>query len=260
MVKIALLDVHHENYKSLYEISGRIKQAYCFKHGYDCLVYNTENLIPTSRQKNWGRVQGILHHIHDYDWLFYLDTDILIMNHEIKVEDYIDDQYDLIVGPLPHEGHLMSSGMLIRNCRWSVEFFLDLYAQVQFIDQPYYSEGKSFATGNPCKGGYYFEQSALHFLYDTEEKYRKRIKVVPRKYFNSETETYQKGDFLIHFPGQHQKLTLMKKMLSDGYDSVTERAVCYSNNPASISSKSKSDYEKIKQKKIIPLKRKRFQA
>lgn len=257
MVKIALLDVHHQNYKSLYEIGGKTKEEYCKKHGYDCLVYNTNDLIPITRQKNWGRVQGILYNLlGPYDWLFYLDTDILIMNHEIKIEDYIDDQYDLIIGPLPHEGHLMTSGMLIRNCRWSIEFFLDLYAQVQFIDQPYYSEGKAFATGNPCTGGYYFEQSALHFLYDTEEKYRKRIKVVPRNCFNSEIGSYQDGDFLIHFPGQHNKLNLMKKMLSEGYEAVTERAVCYDKDPLVIGKKIQTDYEKIKRRQIIPLKTK----
>ena len=32
----------------------------------------------------------------NYDWLFYLDSDALIMNDMIKLETLIDDDYDMI--------------------------------------------------------------------------------------------------------------------------------------------------------------------
>ena len=87
------------------------------------------------------------------------------MNHDVKIEDYIDDKYNLIAGPLPHEGHIMTSGMLIKNDRWAVDFFLDLYAETKYITDEYHSPpDKKFATGNPSKGGLYFEQSSFHYL------------------------------------------------------------------------------------------------
>ena len=225
-MKIALLDVHNDKYKKIWDIAGPVKEAYCQKHGYDNIHYQSPpSLLPDGRQDNWGRVHGILWHLRDYDWIFYLDTDILIMNHEIKIEDYIDENYNLIAGPLPHEGHIMTSGMLIKNDRWAVDFFLDLYSQTNFITEHYTSPpDKKFATGNPANGGLYFEQSSFHYLYDHYEKYYEKIKLVPRCWFNSETRSYKPGDFLIHFPGQLQKTRLMKLMLEQGHEAVLEAA------------------------------------
>lgn len=225
-MKIALLDVHNDNYKKIWEVAGPIKEAYCKKHGYDNIHYQSPpSLLPEGRQDNWGRVHGILWHLRDYDWIFYLDTDILIMNHDIKVEDYIDDNYNLIAGPLPHEGHIMTSGMIIKNDRWAVDFFLDLYAQTNFITDEYHSpEDKNHATGNPSNGGLFFEQSSFHYLYDNYDKYFSKIKLLPRACFNSETRSYRPGDFLIHFPGQAYKVKLMKLMLEQGHEAVLDKA------------------------------------
>jgi hypothetical protein len=225
-MKIALLDVHNDNYKKIWDVSGPVKEAYCKRHGYDNIHYQSPPyLFPEGRQDNWGRVHGILWHLREYDWIFYLDTDILIMNHDIKIEDYIDDNYNLIAGPLPHEGHIMTSGMFVKNCQWSVEFFLDMYSQHNFIRDEYHTpEGKNNATGNPSKGGLYFEQSSFHYLYDNYEKYFEKIKLTPRSWFNSETRSYKEGDFLIHFPGQIHKTRLMKTMLEHGHEAVLTSA------------------------------------
>ena len=225
-MKIALLDVHNDKYKKIWEISGPVKERYCKRHGYDNIHYQSPfNLLPEGRQDNWGRVHGILWHLREYDWLFYLDTDILIMNHDIKVEEFIDDNYNLIAGPLPHEGHIMTSGMLIKNDKWAVEFFLDLYSQTNYITEEYHSPpDKRSATGKPSNGGLFFEQSSFHSLYDHESKYHEKIKLTPRCFFNSETRSYKQGDFLIHFPGQTQKAKLMKLMLEQGHDSVLQAA------------------------------------
>lgn len=226
-MKIAVLDVHDEKYEHIFEISAPIKEAYCRKHGYDFIYYPAETpLVPLDRQENWARVQGIIYHLKSYDWILYLDTDILITNDEIKIESFIDNSFNLIVGPLADEGHIMTSSMLIKNCRWSFEFFLDLYSQTQFICQEYYScpENGHRATGNPCTGGLFFEQSSFHFLYDNFEKYRNKIKRTPQNMFNSETKSYKQGDFLIHFPSQLYKRKIMMKMLDEGYESALSLA------------------------------------
>lgn len=249
-MKIGMIDVHNQNYEGIYDISAPIKRAYCQKHGYEFVEYVADMpLIPESRQYNWSRVQGIIYNLHRFDWLFYLDTDILIMNDSHRIEDFIDNSYDMVVGPLPSEGHIMTSGMLIRNCRWSYEFMLDMYAQTEYIQQPYYSPEGCDATGTPCTGGYYFEQSSFHHLFDSVKKYRDRIKRVERRHFNSETKSYTPGDFLIHFPGQVNKTRLMRAMLERGHDAVVEMA--YPVDTKDYLSKTLSDYEKIKARNMM---------
>lgn len=254
-MKIGMIDVHNSFYDGIYEVSEPIKRAYCAKHGYEFVEYISQApLVPEDRQSNWSRVQGIICELHRFDWLFYLDTDILIMNDEIKIESFIDDKYNLIAGPLPSEGHIMTSGMLIRNCRWSYEFFLDLYAQTKFIHEPYHSPAGMDATGSPPQGGYYFEQSAFHFLYDTVPKYKQKIKLVERRHFNSETKSYKEGDFLIHFPGQIHKARLMKKMLQGGTQEMLTSA--HPVNSDDFRNSLSSSYTKIHRIKNVLVRKK----
>lgn len=255
VMNIGMIDVHNSNYDSIYKLSEPLKRAYCEKHGYQFVEYIADiPLVPDTRQDNWSRVQGIICNLHRFDWLFYLDTDLLIMNDTHKIEHWIDEKYNMIVGPLPHEGHIMTSGMLIKNCRWSYEFFLDMYAQTRFISDPYYSpENTVGATGNPCTGGYYWEQSSFHFLYDTKPNYKDKIKLVERRHFNSETKSYKDGDFLIHFPGQLSKTKLMKAMLEKGHKQVVDKA-----GPVDGSDylkNAKTCYEKIQARKKIMMER-----
>lgn len=220
-MKIGMIDVHNTLYSGIYDLSSPLKKEYCRRHGYEFVEFIADMpLVPDERQYNWSRVQGIVANLHRFDWLFYLDTDLLILNHDIKIESWIDEGYNMVAGPLPSEGHIMTSGMLIKNCRWSYEFMLDMYAQTRFIEEPYYSPEGSTATGTPSIGGYFFEQSSFHFLYDTVEKYREKIKLVERRHFNSETKSYTPGDFLIHFPGQLNKVRLMRTMLEHGYEAM----------------------------------------
>jgi hypothetical protein len=141
--------------------------------------------------------------------MLYLDTDSIICNKNLKIEDMTDQDYDLIVGPDPQksEGHLSTSGMIFKNTEWSMHFLNEWFEQKQFIDKPYIPklEHANLSTGNDG-GGRYYEQSAFHYMYDTMENHRKKIKIVPRKVFNSLIHTWEPGDFLIHFPGPDKLL------------------------------------------------------
>jgi hypothetical protein len=205
-VKIILLDAHNPNYDHVWQISHPNKLSYCNKHGYTFVSYQFGTLDPPQRTPHWGRVLGIQKYLPECDWLFYLDTDIIIMNDTIRIERFVDEKYNLIIGPEAYDPHISTSGMLFKNCEWSFDFLKYWWTQTHYIDHPYYTtpEQDHGATGG--LGGLYFEQSAFHFLYDTREDYRAVIKTVPRKWFNSididnGPTFYTPGDFLVHFPG-----------------------------------------------------------
>jgi hypothetical protein len=216
-MKIGLVDSHNLSYEYLAKISRPNKKKYCQRHGYDFVEFFFEKL-EDDRTPHWGRVLAIKKHLKNYDWLFYLDTDVVICNYSLKIESFIDENYDLIVGPNPQEaeGHLSTSGMLFKNTEWSMCFLDDWFMQKHFINNPYVPNVENFymSTGGDG-GGKYYEQSAFHHLYDTKEEHRNKIKVVPRKAFNSLHYTWAPGDFLIHFPGpdRHFKLQGMKQYL-----------------------------------------------
>lgn len=216
-MKLALLDAHNSDYDDIAKISCANKSRYCKKHGYDFQVYKFGRLEPENRTPHWGRIPGLQEHIKNYDWIFYSDTDAVILNFSIKIHDFIDENYNIIAGPLPHEGHLSTAGLLVKNCPWTLDFLEHWYKQIYFIDKPYYADPSSdHGATSTDGGGYYFEQSAFEYLYDTDESIREKIKRVPRKVFNSIASSaylFNEGDFLVHFPGisHYDKLQCVKK-------------------------------------------------
>jgi hypothetical protein len=238
-MKIALLDAHDKNYDDIGALSDANRVTYCEKQNLDFIRYRFAELEPQGRQPNWGKVQGILKHLPDYDWIFYLDTDAIITNMNLDVREYIDENYPLIAGIIPEKegGHLSTGALLIKNCSWSYEFLQDLWNQTRFIEEPWFG---THSGGD----GMYFEQSAFHYLYDIKSEYREKIKVITRVAFNSQIYFYEPDHLLVHFPGRGNKEQLMRLCLDGKYQEAKQAAISFDART-----------EKIKQKLTTPMAR-----
>lgn len=214
-MKYAVLDSHDERYDEYGKLADPNRIDYCERHSYDYIRFRFTELEPKERQPNWGKVKGLLQHLPLYDWIFYLDTDAVITNPTLPFTDYIDNNYHMVVGPKFYEGHLSSGALLVKNTTWSMRFLQEWWGQERFIHEPYFG---TYSGGD----GMYNEQSALHYLYDTREEVRDRLKVLPRHCFNSLVQTHSPGDLLVHFPGQINKLKLMRLFLAGKYDEAKE--------------------------------------
>jgi hypothetical protein len=115
--KLALLDCHDANFDEIGAVSDPNRVAYCERHGIDFIRYRFGQLEPPGRQPNWGKIQGLLKHLPDYDWIFYLDTDAIITNMSIDIRSMIDDRYG---------GHLSTGALFVKNCPWSYTFLQDI--------------------------------------------------------------------------------------------------------------------------------------
>lgn len=176
------------------------KVLYCSMHGYEFIEYKFENLNPYG--PTWGRVFGIREHLRDYDWIFYLDTDTVITNPKFSAEVLLEGCHNIVVGRMPDFdtgilNHISTSAMLLRNCDWTMGFLELWLSKKEFIDEPYHAleEHKNLSTLGA--GGLFFEQSAFHFLYDTNEDVRS--KVLLTEGLNDRESTYKEGSFLMHF-------------------------------------------------------------
>jgi len=193
-MKILILSLCTRDLPEMYEISFANKSRYAARHGYDFHCYR--DLIDPSRVPTWNRVPMLEKEIaeHGWDWIFWSDADSLVMNPEIKLESLVDPAFDLIVAK---ESDLINLGnFFVRGSPWSKYFLPFWYGQTDFINH----------------GGK--EQSALYFLMRENEEVRSHIKIAPGRLFNSYgsprnvdnwfpfiDNDYEKGDFVIHFPG-----------------------------------------------------------
>lgn len=195
--RIAIVSLYDENFKELGKYSDLNKQRYAEKHGYDLFLYHS--LLDKKRPASWSKIKALEKHLNNYDWLFWVDADALIMNDSIKLESLIDTKFNFIIAQQERSKHTNCGVFFIRNSDWSKRLLKDIYAQKQFINHKNW------------------EQAAFHYLLNRNyNNCKKHVKIVRQRVMNSaywREGIYQPGDFIIHFYGiaNKDRAPLMKE-------------------------------------------------
>ena len=138
----------------------------------------------------------------DLDWIWWLDCDAMITNYNIKLENIIDNDYDVIMST--DFNGLNCGSFLVKNSNrgkaWLEMIFSQRYVY-KFYSHPWPEQ---------------------IIIMETARNYTEILKVVPQKTFNSYyyslygsnyghdgsgldrlgiSGNWQPGDFVIHFPG-----------------------------------------------------------
>ena len=201
--KLAIISHYNDAYKELGEMTRTNKQTYAIKHGYDCIVYNYD--LQHAWSPMWNKVHVIKRHLGDYEWLFWSDADALILNYEISLEQFLDDQYVIIIAA-DHNG-INSGNYFIKNTPFAHEILNRMLENTTYAFK------------------HYQEQSALAELIQKDKAVASVVKIVPQRTFNSYINNikskacngvYHHGDFVLHFAGikYHYKVELTKAWLS----------------------------------------------
>lgn len=181
-LNIAMLTAFNQEQQSLAEWSIPNKQQYCARHGYRLIV--CDKGFDASRPPAWSKIKFLKEHLNSYEWVFWSDVDSLVMNGEFRLEEFIDEAYDLIISQedLGVGVYNLNSGqMFFKNSPWSNRFLNEIYAQTQFLNDRLW------------------ENRALLHLWEREDL-SAHIQVVTQRRFNSYLQNYQTGDFMLHFP------------------------------------------------------------
>jgi len=196
--KIGLLNVYDQNYQSLADITIQNKKDYCDLHGYEFIDFSIAK-NNTGKHVAFSKFYAALKKMYNYDWIFYNDLDSLIMNYNIKLESFIDNNYDMIVS---YDINGLNSGQwFVKNSPWAHSFMKKVFCRDEFNEFGGWADQIAFCNT---------------WLYSGEAM--QKTKVVPQKLFNSYLyETFgkndegdspywpqgqfQKGDFCLHFCG-----------------------------------------------------------
>lgn len=184
-----------------YDVLGSLSlvnhRRYCERHGYDFV--DTVQVDP-SRPACWAKLPLVAEALRDHQWVLWADSDTLIFNPTIRLEEFVDPGYDLIVQNQErwweiielrngNERFPLNSGVfLIKSSTWARQFLQDAYAQTRFV------------TGGEVWDGV-GEQEAMNHLLRANPLDRQRIKYHPG--VQTSPKLYRSGDFLVHFYGNH---------------------------------------------------------
>lgn len=90
-MKITLLTAASPSYWELMKVTAPNKLDYCLKH-------NVQLSIREHDDVEKERVEFMKAALHQTDWLWFMGTDTLIMNQTIDVRQFLDPEYDFIIG------------------------------------------------------------------------------------------------------------------------------------------------------------------
>ena len=216
--KFAIVTLFDSYYEDLAKIAIPDKLQYASKHGYDVIYFDQK--IDDTRPAQWSKVKAVEHVLDDYEWVWWIDIDALIMNRDIKLESIVDETADIIF--TENKYSVISNGSsFYKNSEITKNFLRDCYTLNRDILQ------------NIDVTTFDHEQKPMRQLYLNSE-YRNHIKLIHERVCNSYYQTnnisvlenypswnqednlYQEGDFVVNFCGRdkNERIKIMKEFVN----------------------------------------------
>jgi len=80
-----LVQYHWGDQNRSYQITRKINETYCHRHGYEYVV---KTFIPRDdRSLHWSKIPAMREELHDCDFLLYVDADAFFYSHELAIEE-----------------------------------------------------------------------------------------------------------------------------------------------------------------------------
>lgn len=194
--KIAIVTIAIGNLDKYAKISIQNKREYADKHGYDLFVAtSTDTVSPV-----WEKLASYERIKDDYDWIWLLDLDAYITNKDIRVEDVIQKAKEIHIG-----GDV--DAMFAVDFPWMTINAGSMFVSTSSYMQEVEKEWRTYEHQNIGMA----EQGAFAKLWNDDYKnLSSRAVVMEMRYFNAyyganSRQTWQPGDFTVHFPGLYKK-------------------------------------------------------
>ena len=225
MKNISLVTLATDNlpYK---EASLSNKKAYCKKHDYNFVSFSES--LDEGRPTPWSKIKAmeevldgnkIGYETFHTDWAVWIDADAFIMNDEIKLESFINEEYAMIIAL---DSFTVNTGVFfLKNTENSKEFLSKCYEKTHFSNHPWWEQAAVIEYLNEPNG---LKVKTLHQReINSYPSVLKEItnsdwtKTKHQLFFNNrklaEEGSYEEGDFILHFAGfksQEDKLESIK--------------------------------------------------
>jgi hypothetical protein len=127
--EIKIVQYHWGEQNRSYQITRRINEMYCRRHGYQ---YVLKTFFPREdRSLHWSKIPAMREELHDCDFLFFLDADAFFYSQELTIQEELiplmgDKQImmstNCIREEVRHQPHKPNTGtILVRNTDKSAE-------------------------------------------------------------------------------------------------------------------------------------------
>lgn len=191
-MNIGVFTHHDEVMAPVAAITVPVLQKYCDRHGYE-LTVATERL--SDRRIVWDKIPLLQLNLSRFNWVWYVDCDILITNHYVKLEDILSQvppDIDCYLATDINGPNLGS--FFVRNTEWSDALLNATWLQGELPETTSEQHGlinalKGMALLAGGRGGYASQNRFNSYPYEL--------------YGHPQTTpgNWRPGSFLVHLPG-----------------------------------------------------------
>jgi hypothetical protein len=176
------------------------KDKYATHHGYKAFAKMDNFSLEAVHFDKFVHILQVLNDNPDLAWVWWLDNDAMITNYNLKIEDVVDDSYDIIMAT--DIASLNTGSFFVKNSENSRVWLEDMISK----RKDYLNDKK------------WFDQQCV---IDTYVTYKDIIKLVPQRTINSydykmygvngvdmlgNDGQWQRGDWVVHWPGLDNRI------------------------------------------------------
>lgn len=179
-------------YAEISKITSKSVIDYSNSHGYYYAICD-EDL--SGRAISWDKVFLTRKYLQEYSYVWCIDSDVQIINHNRKLEDIVDKNHDVFITCYYSDiNHLNTGSIIYRNSEWTHNFLKEIWEDAEFIEP---------------RPNCFFEQSAIMKWYKNHPDEQHHFKMLKVRDCNSHYHggmthmdvNYQKGDLCVHLCG-----------------------------------------------------------
>ena len=167
--------------------STKINEKYCNDNSYIYFTINNSQKIISSldgRSITWYKphlIKEVLSIHPDVDYILFLDIDAVITDHSKKIEDFISNDFSIMMTQDYGPSMVNAGVMFVKNDNFSIDF-MDKWWEI-CEEYPQY------------KTGLWHDQTCIGLLYERLSE-KNKFKIVPNNVLNS--SLFNKGEFIFH--------------------------------------------------------------
>ncbi len=160
-VKVGVITIAvGDEYRKAVSRSLENTAEWCQRHGYRFIV--PPEMDGRGRHPSWQKIPALLDRLSDYDWLWCMDADAVVIQRWRGLEEWQSSGGDLVV-PLDCYGPFNCGVMGWRNCDWSRRTLISVMHDLDWKKRVYY------------------EQDSLRVLYEAgNDDFRGHVRIMRR--------------------------------------------------------------------------------
>lgn len=197
MKKIAIAQYWTSNL-SYGKYTQEINAKYCKEKGYDYYVDTDDNKILSSlagKAVTWYKPLFILEVLDNYspDYILFLDADAIVSDFSYKIEDFIDENYDIICTEDYGPSKINAGVFIFKNSEWTKKFLAE-----------WWMGSSTIRGGSDNVPGYYsnalwHDQTCFGIILDRNQQYNSHVKIIPNNVLNGrEYKNLRDKNFIFH--------------------------------------------------------------